>query len=215
MKVTTEGCVFGAIIELEGSESRILDIGTGTGLLSLMLAQRSGAEVTALEVDEASASQAAENFRKSPWGNRMQVVHTSLQAYAVRNTQEFDLIVSNPPYFANHLKSGKSKDLAIHDDLLPQDDLIHGVVRLLSPQGRFWVIYPDYQFETLQDLALTQNLHVTHDISLLNRANTPPLRRIGCYQFDPGKAMSSSLTIRTETNQYSTEFLDKVKDFYL
>src|SRR5687768_15546532 len=98
MKVCTDSCVLGAWADVEKAE-QILDIGTGTGLLSLMVAQRSEANITAVEIDSAAAAQASENIAESPWKNRISLVHKSLQEFGNENQQQFDVIICNPPFF--------------------------------------------------------------------------------------------------------------------
>ena len=105
MKVTTEGCVFGASVVLEGTEKKILDIGSGTGLLALMLAQRSDAHIIGVELDEAASKQAAKNFDGSPWQDRLVLVEGSVQTFDSSNEENFDLIFYNTPFFSNNLKN--------------------------------------------------------------------------------------------------------------
>lgn len=142
MKVCTDATLFGAMAPIEGGE-RVLDIGCGTGLLSLIAAQLGAGWVTAVELDEAACGEAAANFDGSPWKGRLESVHQSIQAYARSTTDHFDLIISNPPFFANHSKAASSpRNLARHTDLLPFDDLIEAVERLLVDGGLFYLLLP-------------------------------------------------------------------------
>lgn len=134
MKVGTDGVLLGAWTPVESS-ARILDIGTGTGLVALMLAQRCSASVIALEIDETAAQQAAENITRSPWGNRIEVVCQDFRLYSNKNNSlKYDTIVSNPPYFTDSLKCPDSqRNTARHNDNLSYEELLKGVSNLLSP----------------------------------------------------------------------------------
>lgn len=142
MKVGTDGVLLGAWAAVEASDRRILDIGTGTGLIALMLAQRApDARITALDIDPACAEQARANADASPWGGRIDVLQGAVQSFHPGLT--FDLIVSNPPYYdASLLPADPGRAVARHDTRLGFDDLAAAAVRLLAPGGRFAVVLP-------------------------------------------------------------------------
>jgi tRNA1Val (adenine37-N6)-methyltransferase len=128
LKITTDASIFGAWVELRDEQS-IVDIGTGTGLLALMVAQRSKARITALDIDLKVIELAKSNFAASPWAHRMQAVPMAIQAYAASARQSFDLIICNPPFFNAHMpQSDARKQLALHDDTLPQQELIESML---------------------------------------------------------------------------------------
>lgn len=136
MKVGTDGVLLGAWAEVRPGDRRMLDVGTGTGLIALMLAQRSAAWITAVDIDVECATQAAENFAASPWADRLDAVSVAVQRYDP--VEKFDLIVSNPPYYVDSLLSpDEGRNTARHAAGLPFGELAAAVVRLLSPGGRF------------------------------------------------------------------------------
>ncbi len=139
-KVGTDGVLLGAYTDISGS-GRILDVGTGTGLLALMLAQRCEAEIIAIEPDHDSFIQACENINNSRWNDRITVFETKFQDF--RDKRNFDLIVTNPPYFSDSIRNpDKRKAAARHDDMLTSDDILKNSCRLLSENGRLQLIMP-------------------------------------------------------------------------
>jgi len=217
MKVTTEGCLFGASIHLNGMEGSILDIGTGTGLLALMLAQRSKGLVMAVELDTAAAEQAGNNFNNSPWSERLEVANMAIQEYASATDETYDLVVCNPPFFSDHLKSGKSKDRAIHDDYMDQQDLIESVLQLLSDNGTFWVIYPEREYRKFEQLAIQNGLYHFKRISVRNTPDSGDFRVIGAfYKLEViEESANSVVTIRGNDDEYSAELTALLEDYYL
>lgn len=170
MKVCTDSCILGAMATVEGKKE-VLDIGTGTGLLSLMMAQRNPeAQFTGLEIDRLSIEQAKENFALSPWPHRLKVLDCSLQAFSNSFTdKKFDLIVSNPPFFSNHLKPHrKPTHFALHNDTLPLDDLFHYAYPLLADEGEIILMYPAYEashcLEKARHVGLDciEKIHIKH-----------------------------------------------------
>jgi len=215
MKVTTEGCIFGASVVLEGTEKKILDIGSGTGLLALMLAQRSDAQVIGIELDETASKQAAKNFDDSPWQERLVLVEGSVQTFASSTEEKFDLIVSNPPFFSNHLKNEGLKNSAIHDHLLPQEDLVDCVERLLDASGSFWVIYPEWQFSKVQGKLQQVGFSLSFKIIVRNKPGPRAFRVIGAFKRGVYATETSEIDIRDAKGKYSESFLALIKDYYL
>lgn len=148
MKVCTDSCLFGAWVadylqQHQPNIGNLLDIGTGTGLLALMLAQQIPATIDAVEIDEAAARQAAGNFSASPWSARLQVNHCSIQEFAAKSTSRYDFIIINPPFFENDLQSGQeNRNLALHSKALRLNELIGGIEQLLQPGGCFSILIP-------------------------------------------------------------------------
>ncbi|NJM24894.1 MAG: methyltransferase [Bacteroidia bacterium] len=159
MKVGTDGVLLGAWTELTGSELRILDVGTGSGVIALMLAQRSAANthIDAIDIDEAGLEEARLNFDRSPWPTRLHVVHTAVQLY---HAERYDLIVSNPPYFINSLRGhDDARNRARHTVSLSYAELIAAAARLLATNGSFNVILPAPAYTQFTDMALAAGLH--------------------------------------------------------
>lgn len=216
MKVTTEGCLLGALVALEGDEKTILDIGTGTGLLALMIAQRTSANIEAVELASEAAEQAADNFKNSPWKDRLKVWEGAIQDYAVKADRNYDLIVANPPFFKGHLKSGKAKDQAIHNDELSFDDLAHAVAKLLNEQGHFWVIYPAFEFDQFVMIAKAQNLILQNQFEIYDRPGRLIFRKIGVFGFDEiTNPKPETIHIKEVDGAYSPRFLELIEDYYL
>lgn len=216
MKVTTEGCLLGALVVLKDNEQTILDIGTGTGLLALMIAQRSQASIDAVELASDAAEQASANFKNSPWQDRLGVWEGTIQEYASEANKYYDLIVANPPFFKGHLKSGKAKDQAIHNDELSLTDLVYSVVKLLKRKGRFWVIYPAYEFDQFVAQAKSRHLHLQCEFEIYDRPGKPIFRKIGVLGFDEVVDLEKEVIfIKEEGGAYSPRFSELIKNYYL
>ena len=142
MKVGTDGVLLGAWTRISDAKT-ILDIGTGTGVIALMMAQRSEAGITGIEIEKKATLEASENVNHSPWKNRISVENISFLEFVKTNDKKFDLIISNPPFFVDNQKS-RDKDLAIakHNDLLPFSEMISGSIKLLQKDGRLALILP-------------------------------------------------------------------------
>ena len=152
-KVGADGVLLGAWAEVRPGDRRMLDVGTGTGLIALMLAQRSAARITAVDVDAECATQAAENFAASPWADRLDAVAVAVQRYDP--VERFDLIVSNPPYYVDSLLSpDEGRNTARHAAGLPFGELAAAVVRLLAPGGRFALVLPPVEMQRFRSAAL-------------------------------------------------------------
>lgn len=153
MKVGTDGVLLGSWVNVSGAKS-ILDVGIGTGVIALMLAQRSEAQITGIEIEKKAAGEAAENAFHSPWNSRISIKNISFQQFTANTNQTFDLIVSNPPFFINNQKS-KNTNLAIakHNDLLPFSEMISGSLKLLKDKGRLALILPVEPAKMFTELA--------------------------------------------------------------
>lgn len=153
MKVGTDAVLLGAWVALRATDRRVLDIGTGTGVIALMLAQRSEARITAIDIDPACAEQASENFAASPWADRLEVRCQPVQQYDP--DERFDLVVSNPPYFVDSLRSpDEGRNTARHTVDLTFDELAAAVLRLLSPGGRFALVLPPAEMQRFKSSSL-------------------------------------------------------------
>jgi tRNA1Val (adenine37-N6)-methyltransferase len=215
MKVCTDACVLGAFADV-GMGGRVLDIGTGTGLLALMAAQRNPtALIDAVEVDEAAFGQAVENIANSPFAGRVPIIRTRIQDFCPDTA--YDRIITNPPFYTNHLRSPDAAvNRALHTDELPFPDLLAAVVRLLKPAGQWWVLLPPYETDQLTDLAATLALVPFQRLTLRHHAQKPAFRIITGFSFQQRSVLEEELTIyETDNRTYTPEFRRLLGDFYL
>lgn len=153
MKVGTDAVLLGAWVGVRATDRRVLDIGTGTGVIALMLAQRSEACITAIDIDPACAEQASENFAASSWGDRLETQCLPVQQY--EPAELFDLIISNPPYFVDSLRSpDEGRNTARHAVDLTFEELTAAVLRLLAPGGRFALVLPPAEMQRFKSTSL-------------------------------------------------------------
>ena len=217
MKVGTDSVLLGAWARLENC-SRILDIGTGCGLLALMAAQRSEAQITGIDIDLSAIGAAAENFVSSPWSGRLTALQTSLQDYAMDDTlHSFDHIISNPPYFINSLKAPElQRSNARHTDLLPFELLASAPAKLLSPDGRLSLVLPVNESEIFTGIAEQNGLHLAGMLQIFPRQGKPANRVL--MEFGRIKKtiiLTSGLVIRDVSGEYTSDYKALTKDFYL
>ena len=216
MKVGTDGVLLGAWVDVAGVE-RILDIGTGTGLMALMLAQRSSAHVDAIEIDGAAACQAQKNVQRSPWAERVQVYQTSLQSYLPKKSHRYDLLVSNPPFFQQALPApDASRSLARHGDQLAPLDLVQAATRLLTERGRLAVIYPVETALHLLKIGIEHGLSCRRQLNIKPKPHLPVKRLALELSRDRQPTETATLIIENETrHHYTSEFVALIKPFYL
>ena len=213
MKVGTDGVLLGAWLRIDGTEHRILDIGTGTGVIALMAAQRSTAEhIVGIDVDSVSAERAQANFEASPWRERLRAECVAVQEYGA---EPFDLIVSNPPYFVDSLlppDGGRTR--ARHTASLPFGELDEAMCRLLAPQGRAALILPPAEMERFAALA---RLKMVRRCDVRSVPNGEVKRVMAEFAHSAvGKCDCQSLTIETvRRGEFSEEYRRLTKDFYL
>lgn len=216
MKVSTDACILGAYTSLENA-TKVLDIGTGTGLIALMLAQRSEAKIFAVELDDMAYQQAVENVENSIFKEQITVFHQSIQDFTQKNKDlSFELIVSNPPFFQNHLKSvQENRNKALHTDTLSFEDLLASVMALLSPNGRFVVLLPAYESTVLENLALQKGLYPNKKLRIRHRDGSKILRIITTFGFTEQEMIQEDLLIRNLDESYTTQFARLLKEYYL
>ncbi|MFY0687301.1 MAG: methyltransferase [Cyclobacteriaceae bacterium] len=214
MKVTTEACIMGAWTSVDQAK-HILDIGAGTGLLSLMLAQRTQASIIGLEIDREAAREAQSNFEHSPWKERLSCLNTSLQAF--KTQAKFDQIICNPPFFKNHALSDNSRrNHAIHTVSLTSEDLARRIKTLLNPLGKATVLYPKYEQSQMKDIMRRFDFYPDKELSIFNRPqDIEPLRQIVTYSSTQQSLETENLLIRDQSNDYSHEFIKLLKPYYL
>jgi len=214
MKVGVDSVLLGSWIAVSGTETNVLDIGTGTGLLALMMAQRiSGANITACEIDYPAYKQACENVLASQWNERISVINTDIKVY-LQNSGNFDLIICNPPYFENSLKSQNSrKNFARHDDSLSFSELIDCVHKLLSPDGHFALIIPQDRLSSIVELYKQKQLYPLRRLNVQPKENKPVNRIILELSREFRTVDEATLILRNETG-YSKDYKALTKDFY-
>lgn len=216
MKVGTDGVVLGALAGEEKAKN-MLEVGIGTGVISLMIAQRYGSlEITGVEIDLDAWEQASENASQSPWSERIKFLHQSFQEYSDSVSEKFDLIVSNPPYFFNHLKSVDPKrNMALHHENLSFSELVSGVRKLLAPKGAFWLILPPEGMRQMEKIAADQGLYLNRQIFIRDRASKPILRTVGRFSFLPEKEDGSELLIKDQNGAYLAAYSTLLRDYLL
>lgn len=216
MKVGTDGILLGAWSNPDNC-MQILDIGTGTGLLALMLAQRCEAKITAIEIEEMAALEAKQNVFNSPWKNQVVVHNNSFQNFAENCSTKFELIVSNPPFFNNAIKAtSKNRTIARHTDSLSFTELIAGVAKLLSKKGKFALILPYESAMYFEELALNEGLFLIRTTEIKPDAKKQPNRILMEFGKTESKLIKDCLTIYTESGpEYSESFKTLTKEFYL
>lgn len=215
MKVGTDGVLLGAWVNVSGDN--ILDIGTGTGLISLMMAQRNGkAVIDAIDIDSDAVSQANDNIENSPFSNRINSWNASLQEFCSKVEKRYDVIVSNPPFFVQSLKSpNKERSLARHTDSLSVEDLIGLSASLLSQAGRMSFIYPfDYKVELIK-LAEQYKLSVSRITNVFPTPDSVPKRILIELSKEEATPIENDLIIEKARHVYSDGFTALLKDFYL
>lgn len=217
MKVCTDSCVFGAYAEVAQAQ-HVLDIGAGTGLLSLMIAQRSMANIDAVEIDPAAQQQAQENFASSPWATRLQLHPASLQDFAKYNRQAYDVILSNPPFFLSSLKSqDTARNTAKHTGKLLFDAILAFAQAHLLPDGRLYLLLPPAEAVHFAVLAQARNLYLTETLEVYTRTGGKCIRHIQTYTFSPHKIpIARQLCIRAaDAVTYTPEFVELLQAYYL
>ncbi|NVK27180.1 MAG: methyltransferase [Flavobacteriia bacterium] len=216
MKVGMDGSLLGAWAGKRTDAKKILDIGTGTGLIALMIAQRfEEAEIIGIDIQNSCLKQAQENVDSSPFARRVQIVESALQDF---QSEPFDLIVCNPPFFNRSSKSGEdARDTARHDDTLSFSDLASHASRLLSPQGTFALIIPEDRAREFAELAENNGLHLHRSVQVRGRVDGPVKRRL--YEFGksyPREAPELGyLSVEVAPRQWTEEYKALLRDFYI
>jgi len=218
MKVGTDGVLLGAWTPIDHNPYSILDVGAGTGLIALMLAQRSFAEqIDALEIDEEAYEQATDNFENSPWNDRLFCFHAGLDEFVEEPEDEYDLIVSNPPFYSEDYKTeSEQRDLARFADAMPFEDLIEAADLLLSENGVFAVIIPYKEEENFLALAKEFELY-PKKITRVKGTPTTEIKRslLAFSRKNTTEFPVDELIIETARHQYTPEYIELTKDFYL
>ncbi|WP_271784963.1 tRNA1(Val) (adenine(37)-N6)-methyltransferase [Aquimarina algiphila] len=217
MKVGTDGVLLGAWVPIDDAVDSILDIGTGTGVIALMSAQRSNAEVIdALEIDAGAYEQAVENFEASSWGDRLFCYHASFQEFMAEIDDQYDLLISNPPFYREDYKTSDTKrDMARFEDALPFEHLLVGASKLLSDQGKFAVIVPYKEEERIIDLASQVTLFPLKITRVKGTLTSEVKRSLLLFDREKKTPEIDELIIENARHEYTKSYIDLTKDFYL
>lgn len=232
LKVSTDSCLFGAWVSEEVRSKKyevrsaanaltthhspltILDIGAGTGLLMLMIAQKSDALIDGIEIDKPSFQQATENMEASPWKERSQLFHADVKQFSF--SKKYDLIISNPPFYEGDLKSdAANRNVAMHDEGLKLDELITVVDANLSEDGSFAVLLPYMRAERMIELANTADLYLETHVRVKQTVKHSYFRSMLLFSRKKTEPTLVELAIKDENNQYTNEFISLLKDYYL
>lgn len=216
MKVGTDSVLFGAWVDTNNSK-HLLDIGTGTGILALMMAQKCNAIIDAIELDEAACLQAKENIEQSIWAQRINVIHTSLQNFCLNNQTLYDLIIANPPYFVDaHKASGAARNIARHmNETLSINDLLQGVNTMLNNDGRFCVILPYKEGLLFYQQAVKSNLFCSRITRVKTKADKPAKRLMMAFTKNMLPINEDEIIILDKNNHFTKAYMDVTNDFYL
>jgi tRNA1Val (adenine37-N6)-methyltransferase len=247
MKVCTDACLFGAWVANDISSSfedvqktinSIVDIGTGTGLLSLMLAQATSmqtnlAKITAIEIEPNAAKEAETNFKASPWNDRIEMIHDAVQNFTKTHLtstsiasksksssiEKFDCVITNPPFYEGDLQSPDTqKNLASHSTALPWEILIKEVKTLLKKEGYYYVLIPALRAYTMQKLAAQNELQLIEEVVVYNAAKQKPFRVFQKYKHTSINIIEikrSNFIIKNELNEYTAGFINLLAPYYL
>ena len=220
MKVTTDACLFGAWAAEEIKNSyegqggiNVLDIGAGTGLLSLMLAQKNNCEITAIEIDDAAAAQAIQNITESPW-QHINIHHAD--ALSFQYSKKYDVIISNPPFYEKEIRSGdERKNTAHHDKGLLFSDLVKIIRSVLTDRGNFYLLLPYKRIKEIETVLKQSGLFIYKKCMV----SPTPFHKPSRLMIRGGKSLAETrkqeIFIQNENNQYSEKFVSLLKDYYL
>lgn len=219
MKVCTDSCLFGAWIAAKIAKryldpKRILDIGTGTGLLSLLLAQKTDARIDAVEIAGEAFNQSKENFSASPWSEKITAYHADIKSWNAPS--KYDLLICNPPFFENDLlPPDDGKNIAKHGSKLLLEDLLKIVAKLLAEEGSFCVLLPSQRADWFQEIAEAYSLRVTERMDVKQTVDHDYFRSMLILKNNPSQLSTYTMSIKNDGNGYTPEFVELLKDYYL
>jgi tRNA1Val (adenine37-N6)-methyltransferase len=215
MRIGTDAILLGAWAE-PGEAQSILEIGTGCGVISLMLAQKSDALIDAIDIDEESIKQAGSNFLKSPWSEKLHPLPVSLQDLINTSEQKYDLVITNPPFFIDSLPSSDArKNRARHTTNLSRQELLASIKHFLCDNGIFWVILPVEESRKFSALAETTGLFVQKQMNVRPKTGKPVNRVLSGFGFQPCTTpLLEELVIRNEDYTFTTEYIAFTHAYY-
>lgn len=215
MKVSTDACIQGAWTPIDDSVKKILDIGTGTGLLSLMLAQRNGlAMIDAIEIDEQAAIQAKENIATSPWYDRINVIQADATLHTFSN--KHDLVICNPPFFQNSLLGpSEERNRARHTLSLSYEDMFTIFEKCLNTGGRASIMLPYTEHKQWEALLKSRGWYIIHRLLIQAKQNTHTIRVVSICSRNNNSSNDETLAVRKNASEYTDEFNQLLAPFYL
>lgn len=215
MKVGTDGVLLGSWADISNAGS-ILDVGTGTGLIALMMAQRCNAEITAIEIDRDAAEEARLNFDSSSWKDRLHLINADFLEYVGACISKYDAIVSNPPYFINSMNSPESKrNLARHTDTLSYNLLIAGAARLLDKNGHLFLITPVDVEQLIDECAKAENMFLRQKLYVCPVVGGTPKRLLWDISKRNGDFEEKYIAIEKERHVYTDEYIELTHEYYI
>jgi tRNA1Val (adenine37-N6)-methyltransferase len=216
MKVGTDSLLLG-IWTMPENTHQILDIGSGCGILSLLMAARSSAQVDAIELDRASYEEASENFRNSPFNDRMNIFHEDFRIFARQSNRKYDLLISNPPFFINDKRASKQvRSNARHGDKLNYEELCSGAVRLMDTSGRLCLVLPYEESRTFVQIAEKHGLHIRKKMLVFPKRGWPPNRVNLELTFKKCREpVIERFIIREENNAFTRQYIDFFKRYLI
>ena len=218
MKIGTDAVLLGAWCPIDNNPKSILDVGAGTGILALMLAQRTNADqIDALEIDEEAYEQCVENFENSPWADKLFCYHAALDEFVDDPEDEYDLIISNPPFYSEDFKTAdEQRDLARFQDAMPFEDLIEAADLLLSENGTFAVVIPYKEEERFIDLCAEYELYAVKAPRVKGSQKTPIVRSLLAFKrYELSVLTADELVIEINRHEYTEDYINLTQDFYL
>ena len=220
MQVGTDAVLLGSWCSVDGYPDSILDIGSGTGVISLMLAQRSDAiTIDAVEVDESAYEQTVENFEQSDWGDRLYCYNATFQEFANEIAEEqesYDFIVSNPPFYTDEFETeNNARNKARFTSSLSFEELINGIVSILSKKGKFAVIIPFKEETNFIKIAKEKKLYLNRSCHVQGNKSSEIKRSLLEFSFHSSEIQKEHLIIEIERHKYTAKYINLTKDFYL
>ncbi len=217
MKIGTDSVLLGAWTSIKNNPLSIVDIGAGTGILALILAQRCNAEIIdAIEIDANAYEQCVTNFEQSPWADRLFCYHAALNEFVAEIDQKYDLIICNPPFYTENYKTtNKQRDLARFTDAMPFNHLLLGVSKLLQPNGIFSVVIPYKEEINFLTLAKKNGLFANQILHVKGNSLSPIKRSLITFSFKEKTPFVKTLIIEKSRHNYTIDYINLTKDFYL
>jgi tRNA1Val (adenine37-N6)-methyltransferase len=215
MKVCTDSCLFGAwVVRNMNHPANILDIGSGTGLLALMLAQKSKAEIDAIEIEINCFRQLEQNLEESPWRQRLHPIHGDIRDYAF--SRLYDLIICNPPFYANDLTSiSPERTVAMHSSALTLDELFEACSQLLTETGNLYLIIPAHRTRDTEKISESFSFYINRKVVVKHSERHSPFRVFYEFSRNPVSRMQEGLIHIRYNTSYTDEFSDLLRDYYL